>query len=1173
MTSISNLLLTSLTFISLAITFHSRLITSPTFNESWKVNCDWIYNCKPTGITFGEERLYSNVVSQMFQSKTSQTTANNTNSSSKTSPKVLFIFINFMLCGDIQSNPGPPYPCVVCSKGIRSNSKAISCDNCLEWTHVKCTNSISIKQYNQLCSNDSDFSFECNKCLNLHLPLFDCVNPTTESEDVQNIHTPSEEVDWKSVSDSPDQVLKTISNKGLNIVHLNVRSLLPKIDEIHHMAITTNCSILGISETWLDDSVTDAEIQIAGYVVIRKDRNRQGGGVCIYIKDTLAFNIRSDIKNDNCEFIFLDVLLPKTKPILVGVCYRPPDDSRFLQNLENNILLSDLNNEQETYILGDFNIDYSKPNSNLKKELSRFMNSFHLDQIITCPTRITESSCSTIDLILISDTSKISNSGVINSSISDHCIIYCCRKISKDVFGKHNTVKLRSLKNYDQEVFTNKLRNINWYLVTDCEDINKAWKMFSNLFMSVIDQVAPVKQVRLKQKTEMWFTSEIVNLIRQRDHAYNVFIKSKSSDHHTEYKRLRNLTQSAIKHAKQNYVKEHLTENSGCIKKLWKSIKNLGFMGKIKAQNINIGLRKDNDIVFDKKYVANKFNSFFCNIAQLLVEKLPPNDKVDYESVRNFYADKKVKCNNFKFDKVSENEVYKLLDKIDSNKATGLDNIGARFIKDGAKVISLPISYLINLSFEKSAFPEDFKQAKVVPLYKKGDKNFEGNYRPVSILPVISKIFERAAFNQIDTYLSRNSTLYNNQSGFRSSYSTDTALTYLSDSIRKNMDKGKLTGLILLDLQKAFDTVNHSILTSKLKYIGFDTNSVSWVASYLSCRKQFVEIGGTRSDAGEVKCGVPQGSILGPLLFILYINDMSTVIKGECSLYLYADDSALAVSGTDIKSIEKQLTENMNLVSLWLSQNRLSLHLGKTECILFGTSHNISKNVPLNIICNNIKLQVTNCVKYLGCFLDGNLSGNTMFDYTIKKINSTIKFLYRNKKFLTYDVRKMLVNSLVQPRFDYACSVWYRPIGKVKQQQLQRCQNKCIRFVLNTPSRHHIEFNDFEKLNYLNVTKRVEYLTLCNFYNIVSLKSPSYLQNLIVRNTHSHNTRKNVNSVLIPRVKSPGKLSFFYNGSKMWNNLDNKIKSSSSKQQFKTNCKKLLMEDLKKSANCDFVFY
>ena len=215
-----------------------------------------------------------------------------------------------------------------------------------------------------------------------------------------------------------------------------------------------------------------------------------------------------------------------------------------------------------------------------------------------------------------------------------------------------------------------------------------------------------------------------------------------------------------------------------------------------------------------------------------------------------------------------------------------------------------PVSHIINLSLHNATFPDDFKTARVIPLYKKGDRFAEGNYRPVSILPVMSKIFERVVYDQVYEYLDQNNILYQNQSGFRSGYSTNTALTYLNDRIKFNMDQGKMSGLILIDIQKAFDTVNHDILCKKLNAVGLNGNSVSWFKSYLNSRSQFVQVGNNSSDHNEVTCGVPQGSILGPLLFLLYVNDMEQAVLPGCELFLYADDSALMVSGKNLSEIE-----------------------------------------------------------------------------------------------------------------------------------------------------------------------------------------------------------------------------------------------------------------------------
>ena len=287
----------------------------------------------------------------------------------------------------------------------------------------------------------------------------------------------------------------------------------------------------------------------------------------------------------------------------------------------------------------------------------------------------------------------------------------------------------------------------------------------------------------------------------------------------------------------------------------------------------------------------------------------------------------------FNFTIVTEEETLKLLSAINICKSTGADGIGARFLKDGKETIVTPVTYIFNLSLKTSVVPIDFKTARVVPLFKKNDCNYEGNYRPVSILPVISKLLERIVYDQLYKYLCDNNLFYSFQSGFRSSFSTDTALTYLCDKIRLNVDKGLYTGIIMLDLQKAFDTVDHDILIKKLIAIG--VQNVDWFSSYLTSRKQFVDVNGVKSSSEYITCGVPQGSILGPLLFSIYVNDMCNSVS--CELCLYADDSMLFVAGKDVKQIEQRLTEEMYNISAWLESNKLSLHLGKTESILFGS--------------------------------------------------------------------------------------------------------------------------------------------------------------------------------------------------------------------------------------------
>ncbi len=285
-----------------------------------------------------------------------------------------------------------------------------------------------------------------------------------------------------------------------------------------------------------------------------------------------------------------------------------------------------------------------------------------------------------------------------------------------------------------------------------------------------------------------------------------------------------------------------------------------------------------------KNKVANQFNSLFSLIANSLVDTLPlSNGCYGIDFVKRLYSKQGVLPNSFSFAKVSVNQITKMLEELQVSKSTGLDDIPARFLRDAADIIAPTVTFIVNLSLETGIFPSDMKIAKIIPLFKKGNRCDPGNYRPISILSVASNFFERIVYNQMNEYLTKSSLIYMFQSGFRKSHSTDNSLLYLTDFIRRQIDEGKMCGMVLLDLQKAFDTVNHSILLDKLSVMGFSSKVITWFNSYLSERVQRVEIDGVLSEETLVKNGVPQGSVLGPLLFLLYINDMQAVC--DCNFF------------------------------------------------------------------------------------------------------------------------------------------------------------------------------------------------------------------------------------------------------------------------------------------------
>ena len=332
--------------------------------------------------------------------------------------------------------------------------------------------------------------------------------------------------------------------------------------------------------------------------------------------------------------------------------------------------------------------------------------------------------------------------------------------------------------------------------------------------------------------------------------------------------------------------------------------------------------------------------------------------------------------------------------------------------------------------------------------------------------------------DQTQAFLDENKILYKFQSGLRRNFSTGSCLSYLSNKIVSGFESGLHTGMILIDLQKAFDTIDHEILINKLEFFGFSKNVILWFKSYLSIRKFKVNLNKTFSEPGKLLCGVPQGSILGPLIFLLYINDMPQAVK--CELLLYADDTCLIFQHNDIKEIEIQLNKNFSLICDCFVDNKLSIHFGedKTKSILFSSKRKVKKASPLNIQYKDIKIKQYSKVTYLGCILDETLSGESMATHVINKVNSRLRFLYQQNKFLDIPLRRLLCNAIIQLFFDYACNAWYPNLNKNVKTRLQAIQNKYIRFCLKLGDRACTKVKEFEKINWLPIQDRINQCTV-----------------------------------------------------------------------------------------------
>ena len=718
------------------------------------------------------------------------------------------------------------------------------------------------------------------------------------------------------------------------------------------------------------------------------------------------------------------------------------------------------------------------------------------------------------------------------------------------------------------------LNDTDWSKCLESTCVDAAWHEFKETFMNIVNTIAPVKEVRLKQRTEPWMTCEILSNIRNRDKLLYSFRKSGDSSTYKEYCTVRNRVQREIKLAKSSYFSEQIEENQNDPKRLWRQLKNLGYSHKQK-DSASVVLKIDGEMCFEAKSIADHFNIFFTTVAQKLVEKLPTPTNM-YSTLSsvftNFYSYKIPMGDSLVLQTVSESFVHTELLKLNTSKSTGLDEIPSKFIKEGADIVQFPITHIINLSILTNTVPRDMKTARVRPIFKKNSPLEASNYRPVSILSVVSKILERSVYVQLSDFLERNQLLFEHQSGFRSGFSTDTCLIHLLDYIRGNTSNGLFTGLIMLDLQKAFDTVNHEILCNKLSAMG--VISTEWVSSYLTNREQVISVNNQYSDYNHITCGVPQGSILGPLLFLCYVNDMQISIDSDCKLILYADDSAILYAHKDPSHIAAKLGKQLESCSNWLVDNKLSLHLGKTECMLFGPPRKLKNVENFKVKCYDTIIESVTCVKYLGLNIDNFLSGENIVRSIVEKVNARLKFLYRHRKHLDFKCRMTLVSALIQCYFDYSCSSWYAGLSKTLQQKLQVVQNKVVRFILNLGPMSRIDNPMLDKVNMLCVDDRVRQLRLNHVHNIVHNRAPNYLYHnfVSVNEHHNYNTRSRAYNMTQPVAIGKNAGSFYINAVKDWNGLPNNIKGIENKGAFKNAVKIHLLNEAKARFASEYVF-
>ena len=438
---------------------------------------------------------------------------------------------------------------------------------------------------------------------------------------------------------------------------------------------------------------------------------------------------------------------------------------------------------------------------------------------------------------------------------------------------------------------------------------------------------------------------------------------------------------------------------------------------------------------------------------------------------------------------------------------------------------------------------------KVVPIFKSGDQTNASNYRPITILPVLSKIIEKAVHMQLYTFLKENKLLAREQFGFRPNLSTEVALAHLTDNILDNMDNGLVTGAVFLDLSKAFDTVDHQLLLKKLRSLGLDNNSMDWFKSYLSAREQVVSIGNCLSCPKPISVGVPQGSILGPLLFIIYVNDLPNCLR-HCKIILYADDTLIHYSAKTVQDIETYLNIDLQTVSQWLQSNLLTLNCDKSRFVLFGSTRRLKSLNAVSIKINDSPLEHANSFKYLGVTLREDLSWNEHIKNIVNKTNQRLGLLRRIKTLLPLNARLILYHSLILPLFDYGDIIWGGKNNTLLMNDLQVQQNKAAKLILDRPkysaATEALEELEWKHLDHRRHLHRCVFIFRC-LHNIIDFNF-NFRQN---NDIHHHNTRQSKNLHLSAPKTNWAKQKLTYQAALDFNLLSPEIQETASILLFK----------------------
>lgn len=1079
--------------------------------------------------------------------------------------------------------PPPIEPCYKCNKIFKINNVRAKCTNCHNKFHLKCIDLKNRQHYEKI--DKSTKGWMCETCKFSAFPFMiidddDLINQMNMSKfsDLIDLRDtpqfskiigdcPSEQfTNWLTNFDSKYYEVDELHDfmkaqtDNLSMIHFNTVNLTKKLDDLENLIsqIDNKFQVIAVSETKLQDQ-SEFNVSLPGFQEMIKENTKTSyGGVGLYLSEGLSPTPRDDLHLtvNACENVWIELPDKEVgKKTIIGVVYRHPgnDIKVFQQELDKT--LQKINKEKKLfYILGDFNIDlkHCQDHENTKSYVDMLFSNLCCP-VISKPTRVTSSSQTIIDHIYTNAIDRNFNSGILIDNLSDHFPIFVstCTKITKTEIQRKY---VRDYTKFNETAYNDAIRNLK---ITESGNPSEYHKEFMGKLNKITDEHAPlIKQSKRQAKLSLkpWITPAILKSIKRKQKMYVTHFLNGSNIQKQNFKNYNTTLNRVKEESKRNYLKQKFKDFEGNMKKTWKLI-NDTVKRKSKKNHSKSHVSKicyKGREFTSAKDISDKFNEYFQDVGPSLASKISPSKK-NYKDYLKDRVESKFFLRPTTFHEVSE-----LIEELDSHKALGLGDIPIKLIKSAKAHISEHLTKIFNLSFETGEFPMDMKYSKIIPLHKGGSTSELSNYRPISLTPIFSKILEKIMYKRIIRHLIDNDVLFPYQFGFRKSYSTNLALAEITQNIFENLINKRTTCGVFLDLKKAFDTIDHDILLGKLEHYGIRDIPLTWFKSYLKNRFQRVFVNDELSDIKQAICGVPQGSILGPLLFLIYINDLAN--SSDLLIFrLFADDTNIFMSDTKISRLQTNMNTELKKVNEWLKCNFLSLNVSKTKFLIFHYNNNPPERFFINI--NGKKIEKCSEVKYLGVYIDDKLTFKFHTDYLCTKISKSIGIIAKLRHYADLTVLKQVYYGVIYPHLLYGIMIW----GNGHQPNLNRLrnfQNKIINLMHFSPAGNKCEPLLYKRSSIIKLKDMCMLQASLFVFDFKNGNLPKIFDNFLKPKLRDGNmaTRGNeANYYLEFNMTKFAKLCFKTNIVKAWEQVPLALKTITKKHLFKKRFKKFIL--------------